>query len=85
MVVLSTNTLVDLATGGRAEGSGPEASAVDFTDPSTRNLHLRFQDNTSLNFAFATGFATEAYFSRWKHGNERVLRYWPRIHYEPVF
>ena len=44
-----------------------------------------FQDNTSLNFDFATSFATEAFFSRWKAGNERVLRYWPRIHPEPVF
>ena len=56
-----------------------------FTDPSSTNLHLRFQDNTSLSFDFAAGFATEAFFSRWKAGNERVLRYWPRIYREPVF
>jgi len=48
-------------------------------------LALRFKDNTSLSFDFATGFATEAHFSRWKDGNERVLRYWPRISCEPLF
>ena len=48
-------------------------------------LALTFQDNTSLAFDFATSFATEAHFSRWKDGNERVLRYWPRINSEPLF
>ena len=56
-----------------------------FSDPSTNTVHLRFQDNTSLTFDFATSFAMEAYFSRWKSGNERVLRYWPRIKTEPIF
>ena len=56
-----------------------------FSDASSNSLHLRFQDNTSLTFDFATSFATEAFFSRWKAGNERVLRYWPRLHPEPVF
>ena len=56
-----------------------------FVDPSHNCLSLRFQDNTSLNFDFATSFATEAYFSRWKAGNERVLHYWPRFQSEPVF
>jgi len=36
-------------------------------------VQFRFQDNTSLSFEFAAGFAMEAYFSRWKDGNERVL------------
>jgi hypothetical protein len=27
----------------------------------------------------------EACFSRWKAGNERVLRYWPRVNCHPVF
>ncbi|HEY6250310.1 MAG TPA: hypothetical protein VI685_10130 [Candidatus Angelobacter sp.] len=56
-----------------------------FTDPSSNTLSLRFQDDTSLSFEFATGFAMEAYFSRWKEGNERVLKYWPRTRWEPSF
>lgn len=58
-----------------------------FADPgsNSNSVHLRFQDNTSLSFQFATGLAMEAYFSRWKAGNERVLRYWPRVHCQPVF
>ena len=55
-----------------------------FIDPSYNGLSLKFQDNSSLSFEFATGFAAEAYLSRWKAGNERVLRYWPRLHSEPV-
>lgn len=56
-----------------------------FIDPSYNGLTLKFQDNTSLNFEFATGFAVEAYLSRWKAGNEHVFRHWPHIHSEPVF
>lgn len=56
-----------------------------FIDASYNGLTLKFQDNSSLSFEFATGFAVEAYLSRWKAGNERVLRYWPRLHSEPVF
>ena len=56
-----------------------------FVDPSHNCLLLRFQDNTSLVFDFATSFATEAHFSRWKAGNERVLHYWPRLQSEPIF
>ena len=56
-----------------------------FVDPSHNCLLLRFQDNTSLVFDFATSFATEAHFSRWKAGNERVLHYWPRLQSDPIF
>ena len=56
-----------------------------FSDPSHNGIHFRFQDQTSLNFEFATSFAMEASFSRWKAGNERILRYRPRIQTEPIF
>jgi len=65
---------------------GKVVEDVEFSfDPEYNTLHLRFQDNSSLSLEFATGFAIEAYFSRWKDGNERVLRYWPRVHCEPAF
>ena len=68
------------------EARGKIVKDIEFyTGSDSTALALRFQDNTSLAFDFATGFATEAHFSRWKDGNERVLRYWPRIQSEPVF
>ena len=68
------------------EARGKVVKDVEFYAGSDSNsLALMFQDNTSLSFDFATGFATEAHFSRWKDGNARVLRYWPRIHSEPIF
>lgn len=69
-----------------SEARGKIVEDVEFfVDADSNILSLRFKDNTSLSFDFATGFATEAYFSRWKAGNERVLRYWPRILCEPTF
>lgn len=83
-------TLKRLASSSRIvrfpQAKGRVVEEVEFfIDPSYNGLTLKFQDNSSLNFEFATGFAVEAYLSRWKAGNERVLRYWPRLHSEPVF
>ena len=65
---------------------GKVVKEIEFSvDPSHNCLLLRFQDNTSVVFDFATSFAMEAHFSRWKAGNERVLHYWPRLQSQPVF
>lgn len=50
-----------------------------FTGPSYNCLELRFQDNTTLTIEIQPSFALETYFSRWKSGNQRVLRRWPPI------
>ena len=48
-----------------------------FTDPSNNTLEFTFQDDTSLSFEFAPSFVWEAYFARWKSGEQRVLHRWP--------
>jgi hypothetical protein len=70
------------------EAKGRVIEFIEFFADSSSNsnsIHLRFQDNTSLSFQFATGLVMEAYSSRWKAGNERVLRYWPRVYCQPIF
>jgi len=48
-----------------------------FTDPSNNTLELTFQDDTSLSFEFEPSFVWEAYFARWKSGEQRILHRWP--------
>jgi|SRR5215472_13706871 len=50
-----------------------------FTDPSNNTLELTFQDDTSLSFEFEPSFVWEAYFARWKSGEQRILHRWPPI------
>jgi len=47
-----------------------------FTDSSNNTLELTFQDDTSLSFEFEPSFVWEAYFARWKSGEQRILRRW---------
>ena len=51
-----------------------------FSDPSNNTLELTFQDDTSLSFEFEPSFVWEAYFARWKSGEQRILHRWPPIH-----
>ena len=50
-----------------------------FTDQSNNTLELTFQDDTSLSFEFEPSFVWEAYFARWKSGEQRILHRWPPI------
>ena len=50
-----------------------------FTGPSYNCLELRFQDNTTLTIEIQPSFVLAAYFSRWKSGNQSVLRRWPPV------
>ena len=54
-----------------------------FNDPSNNTLELTFQDDTSLSFEFEPSFVWEAYFARWKSGEQRILHRWPPIHSQP--
>jgi len=47
-----------------------------FNDPSYHTLELTFQDDTSLSFEFEPSFVWEAYFARWKSGEQRILQRW---------
>lgn len=49
-----------------------------FVDSSDNILELTFEDDTTLSFEFQPRFAWEAYFARWKSGEQRILRRWPR-------
>jgi len=51
-----------------------------FNDPSNNTLELTFQDDTSLSFEFEPSFVWEAYFARWKSGEQRILHRWPPTH-----
>ena len=51
-----------------------------FSDPSNNTLELTFQDDTSLSFEFEPSFVWEAYFARWKSGEQRILHRWPPTH-----
>src|SRR5215471_1387591 len=48
-----------------------------FSEPDNNTLELKFQDDTSLSFEFEPSFVWEAYFARWKSGEQRILHRWP--------
>jgi len=50
-----------------------------FNDPSNNTLELTFQDDTSLSFGFEPSFVWEAYFARWKSGEQRILQRWTPV------
>ena len=54
-----------------------------FSEPDNNTLELKFQDDTSLSFEFEPSFVWEAYFARWKSGEQRILHRWPPIHSQP--
>src|SRR5215467_12391762 len=47
-----------------------------FSDSSNNTLEFTFQDDTSLSFEFEPSFVWEAYFARWKSGEQRILHRW---------
>src|SRR5215470_1123760 len=51
-----------------------------FSEPDNNTLELTFQDDTSLSFEFEPSFVWEAYFARWKSGEQRILHRWTPIH-----
>ena len=60
------------------QAKGRVIKQVEFLSDSMGNtLELSFDDDTSLSFEFQPSFVWEAYFSRWKSGNQRILRRWP--------
>jgi hypothetical protein len=48
-----------------------------FSEPENNTLELTFGDDTTLSFEFQPSFVWEAYFSRWKSGDQRILHRWP--------
>ena len=51
-----------------------------FSEPDNNTLELKFQDDTSLSFEFEPSFVWEAYFARWKSGEQRILQRWTPTH-----
>jgi len=56
---------------------------VDFVEVYTSGdyhcIDVRFQDKTALTFAIDLGFTVQAGYSRWKAGNQRLVKEWPLI------
>lgn len=62
------------------ETTGKVVKDIQFsTDPSYNCLELVFNDDTGLSIEIEPSFTVDAYFSRWKAGNQRILRRWPSI------
>jgi hypothetical protein len=43
-------------------------------------INIRFQDETDLTFVIGTALTFRADYSRWKGGEQKVLKRWPVIH-----
>jgi hypothetical protein len=47
------------------------------TDSDFRCISIHFQDNTDLTFAIDPALTFRADYSRWKDGEQKVLKRWP--------
>jgi hypothetical protein len=56
---------------------------VDFVEVYTSGdyncIDVRFLDKTALTFEIDFGFTVQAGYSRWKAGNQRLVKEWPLI------
>jgi hypothetical protein len=43
-------------------------------------ISIRFQDNTDLTVVIDPGLTFTDEYSRWKDGNQKVLKRWPAVH-----
>jgi hypothetical protein len=50
-----------------------------FTDADFPCVEIAFADKTALHFLMETRLAMEPTYSKWKAGNQRVLRKWPSV------
>jgi hypothetical protein len=48
-----------------------------FTDADFPGVEIGFADKTALHFLMETRLTMEPTYSKWKTGNQRVLRKWP--------
>jgi|SRR5579884_2405482 len=48
-------------------------------EPDYQCVCIRFQDNTDLNIVMESGLLFRAELSKWKAGNQRVLKRWPML------
>jgi hypothetical protein len=51
-----------------------------FADIDCPCVSIRFDDSTDLTVVIDPALIFSVTFSKWKEGNERVLKYWPAIH-----
>ena len=49
------------------------------TDSDFPCISIRFQDNTDLTFVIDPWLTFQADYSRWKDGNQKVLKRWPVV------
>ena len=77
----------------RARREGPYANLVKFPqargrtvervelslDPDFHCVSIRFKDNTDLTVVMDTALTFRAEYSRWKAGNQKVLKRWPVV------
>jgi hypothetical protein len=50
-----------------------------FTDADFPGVEIGFADKTALHFLMGTRLTMEPTYSKWKAGNQRVLRKWPAV------
>lgn len=62
------------------QAKGRVVEEVEFYSGSDYNcFSLKFQDKTNLCFEIESGFTLLADFSRWKSGEQQILRDWPPL------
>ena len=60
------------------EARGRTVEKVELsTDSDFPCISIRFQDNTDLTVVIDTALTFQADYSRWKAGNQKVLKRWP--------
>lgn len=60
------------------EARGRTVKKVELsTDSDFPCISIRFQDNTDLTVVIDTALTFQADYSRWKAGNQKVLKRWP--------
>jgi hypothetical protein len=60
------------------EAKGQTIERVELnTDPDFPCINIRFQDDTDLTFIIGPALTFRADYSKWKAGNQKVLKRWP--------
>lgn len=60
------------------EAKGRTVEKVELsTDPEFSCVSIRFQDNTALTVVIDPWLTFQADYSRWKNGEQKVLKRWP--------
>jgi hypothetical protein len=67
------------------EAKGQTIERVELnTDPDFPCINIRFQNETDLTFIIGTELTFRADYSRWKDGNQKVLKRWPVLRSEGI-